>query len=45
MTELAVVPIFLVVALDGGLDTAPLLVVDELLVVFDFCAGIRGFIG
>ena len=39
-------PTFLVVALDGGRETIPPLVVDEfLLVVFGFCTGTRGFIG
>lgn len=43
---LTVVPVFLVVALDEGLDTIPPLAVDELPVVpFDFCAGTSGFIG
>lgn len=41
-----VFPTFLVVALDGGREATPLLVVDELFaVVFDFCAGTKGFIG
>lgn len=39
-------PTFLVVVLDGGRDTTPLLVADVLLVVvFGFCTGTRGFIG
>lgn len=43
---LAPVPIFLVVALDGGRETTPPLVVDELFVVaFGFCTGTRGLIG
>jgi len=43
---LAVVPAFLVVALDGGRETTPLLVVDELFaVVFGFGTGTSGFIG
>ena len=42
---LVVVATFLVVALDGGLDTTPLLVVDELPVLFNFGTGTRGFIG
>ena len=41
-----VVTAFLVVALDGGLDGSPILVVDEVpVVVFAFCRGIRGCIG
>ena len=40
------VPTFLVAALDGGRETTPPLVIDELLlVVFSFCMGTRGFIG
>ena len=40
------VPTFLVAVLDGGRETAPPLVVDELLLaVFGFCTGTRGFIG
>ena len=43
---LAVVPAFLVVALDGGRETIPLLVADELFAtVFGFCTGTSGFIG
>ena len=43
---LAPVPTCLVVALDGGRETTPLLVVDELFVVmFGFCTDTRGFIG
>ena len=42
---LAVIPAFFA-AQDGGLDATPPLVVDELPAVeFDFCTGIRGFIG
>jgi len=41
-----VVPTFLIVALDGGRGTTPLLVTDELpAIVFGFCKGTRGFIG
>jgi len=40
------VPAFLVVALDGGRESTPLLMVDELFVVaVGFCTGTRGFIG
>ena len=40
------VPTFLVVALDGGREIAPLLVVDELFtVVLGFCVGTSGFMG
>jgi hypothetical protein len=42
---LPVVPTLLVVALDGGREATPLLVVDELVVVFGFCTGIKDFIG
>ena len=43
---LAAVPTFLVVALDGGREATPLLVIDELFTaVLGFCAGTRGFIG
>ena len=43
---LAEVPTFLAVALDGGRETAPLLVVDELfVVVLGFCTDTSGFMG
>ena len=43
---LAEVPTFLVVALDGGREIGPLLVVDELFtVVLGFCTSASGFIG
>ena len=43
---LAEVPTFLLVALDGGRETTPLLVVDELFtVVFCFCTSDSGFMG
>lgn len=43
---LAEVPTFLVVALDGGRETVPLLVVDELFTaVLGFCASVSGFMG
>ena len=42
----AEVPTFFVVALDGGRETGPLLVVDELFtVVLGFCTSASGFIG